>query len=314
MIPHRRHNSPLRVALVSMVGFVIGVVLIFFEALFDKPSFGGQQFNGRPIDFFYENPTFLSWVFFIILQTTVFTSLISPVFGEIKWMKKTFPFRTIYVWRSIGTILILIGIIYYLIYGIFGRTRVISALGDTLNHAPFKIGFMVVFGFFIAGACMVGILCSYYASCLIVEDDKDAVEQYLKIRKYLNTFLIFVGVIVSLSTVATAILQQGLSKICTNNCFPLNFAICYGLFNSLYIALIYVPVYFAIYQKGRKICDHLFADVAQKNLSWKDQQSEQDAIENMLLLKLDFSAVSLKAIPVLAPLIGSIIPGWIHAS
>lgn len=310
----KRNRDPVKIASVSILGFLIGVVLLFYESIYGQPSFGGEDFNGHPIDFFYENPDFLSWVFFIILQTTVFTSLVYPLLSEIKWMKEDFGLETKYIIRSAVVVFFLIAIIYFVIYGIFGSTRVMPALETVLHHTQFKISFMVVFGFFAAGVCMVGILCTYNASCCFDENDRDAVKKYLKIRRYLSTFLLFVGVIISLSTIATAILQQGLSKICPNNCFPLDFAISYGLFNSLYIALIYAPVHFTVYKKGRKILEILVADVDKQNLSWKAKQEEYSAIEDMLQLKADFSTVAKKAIPILAPLIGSIIPGWINIS
>ncbi len=309
----KRNRDPVKVTSISILGFLIGVVLLFYESIYGQASFGGKDFNGHPIDFFYKNPDFLSWIFFIILQTTVFTSLIYPLFSEIKWMKEDFGLETKYITRSVVVVFFLIAIIYFVIYGIFGSTQVMPALTTVLHHSEFKISFMVVFGFFTAGTCMVGILCTYNASCCFDEHDEDAVKKYLKIRRYLSTFLLFVGVIISLSTIATAILQQGLSKIC-EDCFPLSFAISYGLFNSLYIALIYAPVHFAVYKKGRKILEILVAEVDKKNLSWKAQQEECSALEDMLQLKGDFSTVAKKAVPILAPLIGSIIPGWIHMS
>lgn len=126
---------------------------------------------------------------------------------------------------------------------------------------------------------------------------------YIDIKKRMQFMLGILGSIITLSIVATILLQKSLNA----KNFPKEFVYAYGLFNTFSIALIYLPVFFNLKSLGRKFIDKEIKKAIELDTDIEKLSKQKQFYEQLFELNEDYLSIGKNAIPILAPLLSTLL-------
>jgi hypothetical protein len=227
--------------LCGLIGFAVALILLFKEnfsnaenSLLDilllkesdldrAVSFGKGDTD---MDFFIANPGFAIWVFFVILEVTVWFTFIFPIIGIIyrlytnsinkneggvKWYKFLLKFVLTYI-----ITLWFIGLLYYLFAStIYDREAIVL---DEIEDFDNKVKFLTKIGLSIGGLCLAGFLAVDYSFGLIRNDVKkgiindDIADRFKLTSQYLQSLLVIGGFIIGFVFLSTGILYNSYNE------------------------------------------------------------------------------------------------------
>jgi hypothetical protein len=131
---------------------------------------------------------------------------------------------------------------------------------------------------------------------------KENLRTYLALRSELDRHLAYLGGVVGLAVLSSAVLRSVLAE--TNTAYPPEAVILYGIALSLIVALVFVPTYLAAQAVGGKIRDGI-APLPDRG-PFADGLAERRKLEDVLGLTVSASASFRAAVAIFAPLLGSL--------
>ena len=292
----------------AILGFIGGIFIIFFEPIVMGAS---SAFEGMDeTAFFQRNPAFLLWTLSAIAQVVAASIFLWPVSVIIREMWKDYK---IHLMEIIVAVLFLVVMVVLFLY-MQGE----SVLNDTglfpLKNGNIKLMVLVVCGVVLCGLSIIGMIFTAAAANRIKagEKDEEIIRKYLRLREYLSVFVMSSGTVIVLSTLASVLLQKGVAGFRPDGagCFPEEFVYFYGLFNSLLIGIVYVPVYFRVIDCGKGLRDAIAGVPASNVASLTEWKTNTEVLDDALKLKIGLKESVDLVVPVLAPMLVSFLPDW----
>ncbi len=289
------------IIVIASLAFATGSM--FFETIFQcNPSFG---VNTNSILFFLARPLFLLWVFMAMIQIVFALSVLPFVFQKIAFVITTYNVKRNTLIINALVIVCFVAIILYM-QSVAGNPDVPQVLtaNKLMSNAFVKMRIIICCSYAAAAVCSFLIL---LVNAVLNDLNGTGIELYTcyrTIKVMMQNVLNILGFIITTSTVATVLLQKAVFDDFKTFTPPIVYS--YGLFNTFYIAIIYLPVFFNLRATGRKLADmELKADAA--TLQTPEQYlAKKKTLDEIFALDEDYVEVFKKAIPILAPLLASL--------
>jgi len=139
-----------------------------------------------------------------------------------------------------------------------------------------------------------------------------SVAEVLKTRDLLQNLFLFLGAIVGLAIMAAAgeraaiAAYSDLSVEKDPGSFPQEYVLVYGIYFSLLLALVYLPVHLTLRAVGHRLRDHFFALPSPSDPTWKDVCDSRRAFDELLSLNIGPTASFKAGLAISTPLLGSL--------
>jgi len=276
---------------------------------------------------FHRNPAFLSWTILISILAALSLSLGAVIIAQRRWLFAASGFSRKQLWFQGGLLLIFAFALFftghrslYLVSVAEWMERLEVLLNYPLDTAQTYIGIAFVPA---ALAIWGQLLVSKSADQLRlppvdrrdVDSVQDLTERFGCLRQALRLFLLTQGILVAMAILTTdalrrslltetrAILQLNDLPPVELSLVPPEFVYLYGLFFSVILATIYIPVFIHLRSKGRELNRALKKDASIPNdmqVSLERLEMNESVLDNLKM-----------ALTILAPLISSFLPDLI---
>ncbi len=284
-----------------IITLMLAMLIMFFETIMGDFSFD----HSKPIVFFTKEPYVLLWVFMALIQI-VFALSVMPFIGQkIGYLIKTYQVNNMII-RNVAIVIVLFVGLTIGIQELAGNMNIPDVLNheDLIHHAWFKMGSVIVCSYVAVTACTYLILLINAVLNGLSPDGVMLYIQYRSLKVMMQNVLNIIGVIITTSTVATVLLQKSLLK--HGNELTTEMVYAYGLFNTFYIAIIYLPVFFNLKATGRKLVDMELEKDKDEKLTGEQFLAKKKALSEIFGLDEDYTEIFKKAVPILGPLLASL--------
>lgn len=294
-----------------------------------KRSFDKGTYIGENI-LFHQNPAFLMWTMLICIMISIAAGSVPAFVGQIIQLKEDFKLKPVHIRSGIFcafALTLFLGFTNMRLPGYYAPPAIMNDL-HILFKTPNAPNWIVVITIalmlpaltviFLVGICSDKILSATQKidddpeQTLAVKDIEIATAKLKIIHKALQNVLQVLAVIVVFTVLTSTALGQSLKStvgIDGFDLYPKEASLVYGLYFSLFLCIIYIPVYFYIkqnYNRLKEKANELNPPDEIKEKPWykelfADTKFEGTALEN---LKLAFT--------ILAPLLTSFLPESLH--
>jgi len=288
-------------------GFFFGFALMTIDYVLFPSSLTTENLE------FIHSPKAWVWILFICAQFTYWAYLALPMRRLKNEIKKDYHLE---ITREIFLKSVFAGA-FFVIPGVF----MFYVMPDpNLAHNDLKLAIVNVIGIVVAIMPMVGIW--YIRTALETsfnveggqpgseQDQKFKIESLLRLRGDLQRFITFLGVMITLATLARGALRQAyLATGGVPAAFPPDYVLLHGAYFTGLLALLYIPTYTIMAEVGSDLVDALFPlDAPELDVRRLGEwQANRKCLENLLQLQAG-ALENLKAsVSILAPLGSSVI-------
>lgn len=282
--------SPLKILVTSGIGLSVGLVITMVDANSTAESLR-----------FVASTQFVIWLSLILLQTTLWALLLSPIFKSLKYFKACFAHHKSRILPP--TFLLVLPLILYAVS--------YSPEQPMFAHLRVKVIILTIIGYSIALLAVIGI---WLVQIALLENfrnsediEEDSILLFLDLHKYLRRFLGIAGIIIGIATLSTGALGNARMAIEPNVDTTPEITIIYGAFFSGLLALAYLPTYLTFQAKGRVICETIFPMPSPKSERWDNWFVKQTALAKLLKLEINARDSFEAGVSILAPLFGGVI-------
>lgn len=307
-------NRAIFYILTAGAGLAIGLLVLFWEDIFmGQNAWIIDEAQGHPKGvFFNEHPKFLLWTFLIITQAGVFVALLNPLLRQSRTIRHQFKIHATEWWLTYiyGTIVLLLTAFFVAVvvgeYFMAGSEWGIKVF--PLAHSQYKFLALNLLGYGVAMSSIAGMVITSRASIKLDEiDENRVVECYRLLRRSMRFFLLSLGIQVGLATLATNALQEAINdhySLLEGAIFPVEFVWAYGLFLSLLLLLVFVPVNQRVTEAGNKLKRKIEAGtLVHEQVPGKKTTLEQDlGLQRGLKQNLEL------VLTIMAPILGALMP------
>lgn len=289
----------------------------------------GESGSFQQKDLFFNYYTkFLVWMFFFCLLIGASFGFTLPLCAEFLWIKQRVQGNSALILKSIVGAIAVIAIAF----GIAGGgwmsamsgggaehyksfAAIMGDLGVFLHHPKYTMMALMILGSIGPMLAIAGILLVNFSMSGLdrFTDPKVISERFQKLSKSLNFFLFALALMISLTTVTTALGRDALVEVvpwAADLLLPIDFVYLYGLIFTAILAIIYIPVFFQLKRKGESILK-LIDNPAVPLEEDADSPEIDEEVRDILMLKptsLDNLKVSLSILgPVLTGLLSKFI-------
>ncbi|HEX6699538.1 MAG TPA: hypothetical protein VF101_02300 [Gaiellaceae bacterium] len=139
-----------------------------------------------------------------------------------------------------------------------------------------------------------------------------SVTDVLETRDTLQNLFLFLGAIVGLAILGAAgergaiAAYSDLSERKDPGSFPKEYVLTYGIYFSLLLALVYVPVHLKLRAVGHRLREHYFELPSPTDSKWADVCAKRKTFDELLALNIGPAANFKAGLAILTPLIGSL--------
>ncbi|MBA4411117.1 MAG: hypothetical protein Q8S54_10440 [Bacteroidota bacterium] len=292
-----------------------------YEVNIDTLTFAQKELvNSVVIDkedmLFNRNPNFLVWTTLILIMITIASAAFPVFIGQIAQLKNKFNLKFNHILQSIlfaFAIILFLAIIQMSMKGFYAPSKIIDDFGILFNHG-YVIPRIVIVTFILQLPILTVIFMVGISAGKVVFDIKSkqsvekAVSQFAMLNQILLASLQVLAILVVFSVLTTSALQQSIKSaliIKNFDIFPKEISYVYGLFFSLFLAIIFIPTYLYLRNCQNKIKHNLQNEIETENFEIPEWY-------NNILSKINLGGSALDnlklSLTVLAPLISSFLP------
>lgn len=262
------------------------------------------------------NPNFLIWITLILTMVTIASASFPVFIWQIIRLKATFKLNYKHILQAVlfaTSIVLFIVVILKSTTGFYVPSKIIDNFGVLFNHG-YVLPIIVNATFILQIPILILIFLVSITAKKIDFDVRSkksiekAVSQFSMLNQLLLSSLQILAILVVFSVLTTSGLQQSIKSaitVTTFDIFPKEISYVYGLFFSLFLAIVYVP-------------SHLYLKDCQNKIKY-DMQNEIETNDSVLpewykeiLSKISSGGSALDSLKlsltVLAPLISSFLP------
>jgi hypothetical protein len=316
------HNEPLVFTQYAPTGKsnILHQDTIYFNDSFSLARIPGIQntmrgFKNQSVGIFYnKNPQILLWLFLLISLSSVSCAFVLPLLGKVGECMHKAPTRSKSNRIIIGSFLfsILIFAINRGNYYVYNGEDVMKNMEVILQYPFWTIIGLVIPVFIVAFLCIGGLLISAYTVHNLLSGSKSGdqtIEDFRRIRNGMNQFLIILGIVVaSGSVVTTSALRNGINHLFIGNknfeILPVEFVYIYSLVFTLFIVVVYVPIYYIVTNTGKAILERVNPFSVESLTEWNIKKT---ILEEQLGLNVTLKQNLSAALVVISPVISAIL-------
>lgn len=265
---------------------------------------------------FHQNPTFLVWLLLVCLMVTIAAGSVPVSFYQIKDLRNHFRFGWTEMNKAIAYasfLVLFLAVTNGNLKGYYKPPAIIDEFKILFTHGYILNGIVIATIILVSPAFVHIFLIGLVSGKLEMKDKSTAeFDKAFKKMKYLNkslqNALQLLAIIVVFSVLTSTALGETIRrtiKIDGFNIYPHEVSYVYGLYFSLFLCIIYVPVYFYIKQNFLKLKDEAFdlviSDPA-KYTTWYSNHFSQSKFETTVVDNLKL------ALTMLSPLLSGFLP------
>jgi preprotein translocase subunit SecG len=254
---------------------------------------------------FNDNPIFLYWFALILAMATIASGASSVYVLQGFMLIKEYKLKRKDIINTFLFALIIIIVVAYIQLGINGMYRVNRILKDF--DILFKAGYENIPAFISIVTIVLTIpffMTIFFISIILQKSEKaNELKEYTSINKILTSSLQTLAVIIIFSVLTSSSLRQSIKSHIDSNyldVFPKEFSYIYGLLFSLFLAIVFIPVYIQSQQKAMFLMEKYEKDASTKDLVDK-LKKDSSIVDNIKLI-----------LTVISPLITSLLPESLH--
>jgi hypothetical protein len=286
------------------VGFVLGLLILIGDSL---PGLVG---SGSPVASYLRRPEVMVWVFLVATQFGFWSSALPFQWRWVRDVQHEFHLRFS---RDIAArfteavfIFVLPAVLLPAVMPRLGLPHQQVKL-FFVNAASAVVAFVPVVGiWFVRAAVDSGFLAAPPADD---QGEKAKARNYLFLREHLRRFMMFLGAMVSLGTLAKGAYRHACVSIGQHDNFPPEYVLLHGAFFTGLLALLYVPNYTRLVGAGHDLVDSIFPitspDLDLRKLG--EWESNRKGLEDLLQLRAKAFDDLRTSVSILAPLATSAI-------
>ncbi|MBK9556232.1 MAG: hypothetical protein WBP31_15205 [Chitinophagales bacterium] len=278
------------------------------------------------IEFFVSYPGFGVWLILMLIQITLWFSLIIPVIYLIYSYKSNDIRKSLSIKgnKIIFNFILALGAMGSMVYAYYENiydSEIIPHRIFPLAFSKEKIQLLTMIGYGVATLLFTALLCTgsllqtevrkiTSANNISVSSLKNFIKNYQKLKGDFIAILCALGFMLSLMTISTSVCFDATNRIVamffnlpeglTVTLAPLELAAAYGLLNSLFLAIFFIPVYTKFYLEGKNI----------KNKILNTEQISEDektSIDSELLSNKTHSFLKIFFL-IVSPLLSGVLP------
>jgi hypothetical protein len=139
-----------------------------------------------------------------------------------------------------------------------------------------------------------------------------SVSELLETRDLLQNLFLFLGAVVGLAILAAAGERAAIGAFSDLTAekdpgsFPQEYVLVYGIYFSILLALLYLPVHLTLRAVGHRLRDHYFALPPPSDPTWQDICGKRQTFEALLSLNIGPTASFKAGLAIFTPLLGSL--------
>lgn len=292
---------PIVFLLLGIGGASIGVLIYFWGT----PSTSASQA-------FITSPEFVTWFFLNEVLFAAFPILAVLLWEPLNQLRKHFRHNRLEILVS-SLILFVLFMLPHV-----GGMAVIKPRSLPLEYANTKMLLLMIIGFF--GSLLpltLGIWLTQAALRYIFSITPQAeydVRDYLRLRDYLQLFLMILGALLSGFILSSAALRAaGLaSGATTESQYPFVYLLIVGAYYTLLSAILYLPTYLSLGFVGQHLLDFFLALPPPDSERWAETYSDRKQLEELLELKVTGAQRFVTSIILFSPFVVSIFSLWVQ--
>jgi hypothetical protein len=298
----------------ALIGFVLAYLIFFFEELpgVPGPSFSPQGNIKDTKGILTYHPKLFTWIMLFIIHTGMATALGLGAFQMLKLnilSKFTLKPFEITVSAVLVGAMILVSSASYILPFESGNYYHWPRL--PLNNLWFKVILLLAISIFSAGLGVLGLIfIGCYCRKLILEQlPENAIELYNELKDYMERLLLIVGLILSVGVVTVYFFNAAIAEQNGPAQFGAHGVAIFGLLFTVFIAVSFIPTRILLADLGKKIIESRLSsnhELATTDLkTWVETRKE---LEYYLEIKLNWLETLKYVVPVLGPIISSLLP------
>ena len=308
----------------AIFGFISALLIFFFENI---PGMGGDALKpieipikiaGHPnavrkietIGMLNSLPEFFTWIMLFTIHNSIAIALGLAAFQKLK------SFNLL----SIGKTEISISLFLVLVMMVISSTSYIIPFDSgkyynwpviPLNHQWLKIIILLAISITAAGISVLGLILSACACIKLATEDlaNDAVQSYFRLKESIERFLMITGYILSSGMITVYFFMATEKSLNKEKTFDIHSLTLFGLLFTIFIAITFIPCKLLLTDFGRSIVNKQLGKPPRGTDKLKAWIETSEEMEKYLQLKFDAVETLRYAIPVLAPILSSFLPG-----
>ncbi|XHR96168.1 hypothetical protein ACFJIV_05660 [Mucilaginibacter sp. UC70_90] len=258
-----------------------------------------------------ELPEFFTWIMLFTIHTGAAVAL-----GLAAYQKLRKNFNT----SQIDQKEVVISLILVLLMMIISSTSYIVPFNSggyyhwpaiPLNHMWPKIILLLAISISAAGVSVLGLILSGCACMKLVREEfqENIIERYFELKEAMECFLMITGYILSSGMITVYFFMATEKDLNMAKYFDIHGLTLFGLMFTVFIATTFIPCKLLLSDLGRAIIIKQMGAMPATTAELKTWIETSEGMEKYLQLKFDAVETIKYAIPVLAPILSSFLPG-----
>jgi hypothetical protein len=283
------------IILLGLAGVSVGAVIFFWGTSSTSES-----------QAFVTSPEFITWFLVNEALFAFYPILAVILWGPLTQLKKYVRPNILAILASSVMLLLLF------IFPQFAGTVLVQLEPLPLEYADTKMLFLMLIGFFAAALPLcIGIWLTQAAiddAFPKAKQTERVINDYIRLRDYLQQFLVILGALLSVFTLTSAALRSVAlaSRATVESRYPPVFLLILGAYYTLLIAIVYFPAYRSLVSFGLRLLDIYFPLPSPGSNDWAETYSKRKQLEELLELKQMGAQRFITSITVLGPFVSSI--------
>jgi hypothetical protein len=265
---------------------------------------------------FLSLPEFWVWAFLVIVSMMLITILMIPMWISLNGFKVSIK-------KHLGSLIISATLLLFMLLAPSLLNTQIANFDFRIilpEHHSFRMYVILFYSFIAILPAFLGIiLIQIYVLNLVKETTSggdetqiELVKELLDSRDQLQTYLLILGILVSLITIATGGLRSLVLTLSENLHYPVSLVIIYGLYFSFLLIIIYSPAHLALSQAAKKLRDAVYPIESMETLA--EDTEKRKNFDVVFQLNKGLGITFQNSIILLSPLLTSLLSSLLGVS
>jgi hypothetical protein len=279
----------------SIVGISAGSTLFLYDARSTDES-----------TLFITTPRFLVWLFFIVLQSILWSIATPVAWKSLRYIPINVQERI----RSVIEGIVAVIVAFLVLYLLPLLVSFAPATTSPLAHHEAKFLALTIIGLGCAIPILGGMR-SIHAAAIRLGTAQEYTSQqlgtFLQLRTQLQWYISVLGAMIGLATLSIGAARNAILDAIPSANFPPEVVLIYGGYFSIFLVLVYITTYTQLINTGKHVRDVFFPLVTPSQPEWKEWHEGRKNFEEFLQLRLGTTESLQTSVTILAPLISGII-------